>query len=213
MCEDIEIRKIQLEHKYQVRRLWLDKILLGLIIGVVVFFASMYMENFKNTLNKDRFLLESRLTALKEIRDKYSELSSDYYYLSKAKEDEKEQIRIAYKGRLDVFMATLNKWSILFSDKFARQVEFHYWSHQAPAHDKYNLKPEHTEYGSYMFDDFDNLTRIALWEETLGESPKGYGLITFEDKEDIGDFFETNYKSWKKKQQKHNKQLNKDATR
>lgn len=140
MCTDADEKKILLEHKYQVRRLWLDKILLGLIVGVFGIFASMYMESFKNglnhdmetfknglsvdmerfknSLNRNRFLLESRLTALREIRKKYSVLSADYFYLARAKEGEKEGRRNQYKNDLDLFMSSVNEWTMLFSEQF-----------------------------------------------------------------------------------------------
>lgn len=59
-----------------------------------------------------------------------------------------------------------------------------------------------------MFDDFDNLTKIALWEETLGESPKGYRLVKFKDHSDISEFFKINYEAWKNEKQKPGNQVN-----
>lgn len=192
-------QKIKLEHKYELRRLIVDKVLLGLIVGAVAFLGTMYLEHFKSSLTQGRFLLESRVSALNELRNEYSILSSDYFYLAKADDNSREDLRKQYKTHLDAFMATINKWSILFSEEFGDEIEYHYWFHQAPAHGNIALSKEHMDYGSEIFDDFDYLTRTALWEEAIGTGEKvtEYSGFNFEDKEDLKEFFEHNYSKWK----------------
>nr|VFK29929.1 MAG: hypothetical protein BECKMB1821I_GA0114274_101260 [Candidatus Kentron sp. MB]VFK75002.1 MAG: hypothetical protein BECKMB1821H_GA0114242_101360 [Candidatus Kentron sp. MB] len=72
---DSEKNLAKYKHKLQLYRIILEKMLLAAILVIVVYIGNYYLEEHKNSLTTEKFLLESRLTALKELASTHSQLS------------------------------------------------------------------------------------------------------------------------------------------
>jgi len=83
MTLEDEKLKVLYEHRLQVWRIVIEKGLLGILLGLAVLAANMLIEDFKSDLSRQRFLLESRLTALQALRESYSLLSNHLWHLAR----------------------------------------------------------------------------------------------------------------------------------
>lgn len=210
MTLEEEKLKVSYEHRLQLWRIVIEKVLLGILLGLVVLAADMLMEQFRSNLSRERFLLESRLTALQALRQSYSSLSTHMWYVAHEKKELSEKRLLAHGKNLDDFMHVANKWSLLFSERFTKGIDQHIWLHQAVAQRYSILTPDHWSFVSDVFDDFDHITRAALWEETLGVRPPPEGrrfemeAWSSNDMNTKGPkaFFERNFEKWKQQNKK-----------
>lgn len=159
-----EKEKLDHDHKLQLKRICLDKFLIGVLVIVFGFVANMVIETFKSDLVQQRFLLENRLSALQEMRLAFSAVSKQS--LAHAALDEKKDIG-EYGKALDNFVNITNKSAMLFSDAFGVSVSHHMLMHAAIVNGSRTLKEDHFAFLFATFNDFDELTRRALWQETL----------------------------------------------
>jgi hypothetical protein len=159
--------KIRYEHKLQVWRIVIEKALLGILLALGALAANVIMENYRSDLSRQRFLLESRLTALQALRESCSPLTNHTWRLAQDKKGTAEKLSLAtYEEDLEKFMHLANMWNLLFSVRFNEAIERHFWTHQAMARGLCEVKPEHWPFLSDDFENFDHITRQELWEET-----------------------------------------------
>lgn len=71
---DVELAKIALEHKLSVKRMVIDKVLLGLLVGLAGVAANLLIENFKARTTEAQFFLEQRHAAATNFRKTLSEI-------------------------------------------------------------------------------------------------------------------------------------------
>lgn len=71
---DAELTRTRLEHKLSVRRMIIDKVLLGLVVGAAGFAANFFVENFKARTTEAQFFLEQRHAAATYFRKTLSEI-------------------------------------------------------------------------------------------------------------------------------------------
>jgi len=192
--------KIRLNFWYGVLKTTIDKILIGAIVGLVIFFGYQLLEKYKSNLIRARFLLECRLDALKDLRNKYSKLTTNYYFMTYASDSDRSAMINEYVSNLKNFHASANGSCLLSSEKFEERIQYHFWLHQAVAEDQVKVNQDHLDFGHFIFDDFDELTREALWEQTLGQAQPKKSIYQFVKIENVGDFFRTNYDNWSKQQ-------------
>lgn len=198
-----------LSHRLEVRRIWLEKVLLFLIIGGIsggiTFFGKLYLEDYKSDLIKREFLLKSRMEGIKEVSSAYSQLVNYLFGLPVNDEEDKNKYCNAYKRSLSSFMDICNKWNALFSEDFERDLQCHYYIHEAIAFEKVLLGNEHFDFISATTQQFDRIIAKALIEETLGEKQKKIEEEWDFDKTNkknirsmkSEEFFVSNFKKWK----------------
>jgi len=197
-----EKQKVKYEHSLNVWRIILEKALLGVVIAGIAYVGNLYIEEHKSSLTHQRFMLECRLDGLKAIRSGYSDLSRNMIMLMKNPAD--EAILKTYQELYYKFNEVANEWNMLFSEKFVDSVQYHSWFHHAVASGSVTLSGDHYAFAFDVFNHFDDLTRKALWEETLGIS-KDVSISVFSfveytpekmKKKGAKQFFEENYNKW-----------------
>lgn len=208
MTLDEEKLKVMYEHRLQVWRIVIEKGLLGILLGLAVLAANMLIEDFKSDLSRQRFMLESRLTALQDLRESYSLLSNHLWHLAREdKATSEKRLLPAYGKDVDKFIQLANKWSPLFSASFNKAIEQHVYTHTAVSQGNVKVTREHWHFLSDVFDDFDHVTRAALWEETLGVRSPVEGrrfeleAWSFDDVNNKGTkaFFDANFDKWQRR--------------
>lgn len=169
MTLDEEKEKSTYSHKLEIRRIWLDKFLLAVLIGLAGLIGNFIFEGYKSDLAKTQFLLETRLEALKDIRVSFSKLVPHAYA---------ETVRSgsaqpgAYQQDVQEFMHTINRWGFLFSDEFTQELSHYAWLHEAIAGPNIQLGMEHWGFLMDTAQAFDASTRTALNVEVLGTPPQ-----------------------------------------
>lgn len=162
-----EKKKIDHEHNLHIKRIFLDKILSGILVIILGIVANLVIESIKNDFSQQRFLLESRLNALKEMRLSFSSLSEQSlaHALSSPYKNTED-----YRESLDRFVQIANQSAMLFPIDFELAVSHHALMHAAIAYGQQEVSPQHYEFLYSTFESFNRLTRKALWEETLERS-------------------------------------------
>jgi len=200
-----------LSHRLEVKRIWLDKflfaIIVALIIGAFGFAGKIYFENYKADITKQRFLLEHRLAGLKSIRSAYSCISRNMIDCIDADSNRKKEIYPIYRKKIKGFTDVCNEWNMMFSETFDRILRQHLWIHEAIAKNLVDLNRDHWPFIAEIFNDFDRLTRIGLWEETFGSKQGRFNgkfilvEISTEEMKKIGPhgYFNRNFENWQKK--------------
>lgn len=176
-----------LEHRLGWRRMWWEKTVLASFMAVALFFGhliyedfktdlTLAVENFKADLTVSRFLLEERLKGLKEIRAAYNEITdcteSCFLPASKRKDKQYDDLYEKYQSKLTNFKKVINEWSLLYPDNFSKTLAGHNNIHNAIAYKKIVLNEEHFNFLFSICQNFDYVTRIALYKSTLGQKDK-----------------------------------------
>ena len=75
-------REIVFEHRLQLKRIIIDKVLLGLVLASFALLSDFLIEGYKSNEARNRFILEQRVASLKAIRQNFSEAAHDVSSLS-----------------------------------------------------------------------------------------------------------------------------------
>lgn len=101
--------------------------LLGILLGIIAYSGNIYLEKYKNSLTKERFLLENRLTALKELSETHGKLTQETIAFIRTNK-EKHDLE-SYKNLIEEFDKRLTKWKALFSWKLDMNLTAYTWFH------------------------------------------------------------------------------------
>ena|GEM_PF-3081079 len=173
MTLEEEKEKSTHSHRLEIRRIWLDRFLLAILIGLAGLIGNFIFEGYKSDLAKTQFLLESRLEALKDIRVSFSKLIPHAYAeLTRRGSAQSRANDQAYRQDVNEFMHTINRWGFLFTDAFTHELTHHAWLHQAIAGPDIELAIEHWGFLMDTVQAFDASTRRALNVEVLGTPPE-----------------------------------------
>jgi len=72
-----DLAKVRLEHSLAVKRLVVDRIYIGLLVGLVLFAAGLITERFKATLIASQFLMEQRYAVATDFRKSLTAVSQN----------------------------------------------------------------------------------------------------------------------------------------
>lgn len=209
---DVENAKEKYKHGLEVKRHIIDKVLLGLIVAAFGYFLNMGIESYKNDLSEKRFLLESRLSTLKDLRAAYNDIAEYTYQLTHVGESEKTnkaEIKTGYQSAIDKFIRVANTSNLLFSENFDQRINYHVWFHLAVVSGEVSFTPDEWPFAVDVFFNFDDLTRIALREEAFGipvTAPTGgFKFIKWDSKTFLSKspkhFFKENMEKWRRANQ------------
>lgn len=199
-----EKERLSYEHRLKLWRIFINKLLLGLLIAAVAYFGNILLEDYKSKLTNQKFLLESRLSALRTIRNSYSHLSLHMINLINSSDLPEKYDLVPYQKAVSTSMNLANEYCMLFSEEFDKKIRYHMWLHDCIAKGYVPISMKHYSFACSIFKHFDILTRNALWEETLGVAKSvTNGSFEFEDwdiermaKEGPKKFFKSNFKRW-----------------
>lgn len=192
-------RLIEKDHKLQVRRLWLDKVLLGAIVALVIIAGQAWLRHYENRLNlsiekfktdterllKDyehdlshrRFMQENRLRALQEIRTTYNDLIGHLYKQAETA-SERAETRAPYGKKAEYgkiliqFRESINKWSLIFREEFGLIMSHHAWFHQALQNEIISITLKCWPFVHDWADHFDRYSRYDRWRVRVETNTK-----------------------------------------
>ena len=147
---DSEQKKIYLEHRLQVRRIILEKFIIGLIILVGGFVANKAIETYRDRLTTQKFFLEKKLEAIQSVSDAYSKMLNEYdrFSLQAYERTPSSAGVISYdRKHLDTFLLASTRWSSVLSREFCDQMNYYSWIYCA-FDDLNNAK----QYRKFIFD-------------------------------------------------------------
>lgn len=194
--KDIEQNKaIELfKFKLDIKKIFLDKFILVIIIGGAAFLANKSMETYKNDLAVDRFNQEKKLEATVEIKQIYSELSNNTLEMMYGREEpDPEYIKSAFNAALKMS----RKWSFYYTPKEMDDISACLWNYLAISLIPPQEWNEYTCYFNTVNSNFRLICRSAIglkhdenYFEFIG-IPKKDGTIN------VTEFLRQNYDLWK----------------
>lgn len=121
-----EKEKAELEHKFKIRQIILDKALWTVVVVLLVFVANMVLEGYRGGLTKERFFLEKKYDAVLSIQDALGDLFETFQRFTVIDKghglpgDYKEQ----YRDSLYNFNKVFNKSLILLSEDSRKSAQY-----------------------------------------------------------------------------------------
>ena len=206
-----ETQKVEHEHKFAVRRIWLEKGLLACVVIIFSIGASVVLENFKDGLVDRRHTLEMHERILGDLRRAYGELANHTY---KAAHTEKNgdarraedyaEILADYRRALDQFGVMVNVSGRHFSQQLEDRLQQHIWFHEAIAFKHVMIEKTHWGFAVTVFLNFGSLTRTAVSGEKIEVATTGanggFGLIGWTKKQILekkaGAYFNELHAKW-----------------
>lgn len=205
MTLEEEKEKIYFSHKLQKKRNYIDKFIIGVLIIILGVFAERLVEAYKSNLEKERFIIKERISAIKLLRESHSKLAAfmlDDIFKDKAETKEYKRL---YINELNGFMHIINGNNVLFSKSIDVQLNRVYWIHESVAYRDVDLKETHREFVHFVIENFDDITRQALWEEAFGlksrSTSEGIAPLDWTHDDMIGkrssDYFNASWSHWR----------------
>jgi hypothetical protein len=118
--------KILLEHQLSLRRLLIDRLLIGLLLALAAFLASLAIERFKATSSDTRYFLEKRLEAGTEVRSKLTDVTSGAFEQTHAPcvlDLNARPSADSLKSSVNQLLAQLNSSALLFSKEYLTDAD------------------------------------------------------------------------------------------
>ncbi|MNK97269.1 hypothetical protein D3C87_1175910 [compost metagenome] len=192
--------RVLLEHRLGIRRLLIDRLLIGLLLALAAFLASVAIENFKAKASDSRYFLEKRLEAGTEVRSHLTKLTSAAFKQTVAACDSSrirlsaDEFRLAVTGLVN----QLNSSSLLFSKDYLADA---YWVVNlfAGAADTSSISCD----SRYFFDEIADYFTERTKNEVHGtvNSWKGFQPLKFDretmDQTGTSEYFQMNLAAWR----------------
>lgn len=204
-----EKEKAQFAHKLEIKRIIIDKLLIGVIIFLCGFAANIALENYRNKLTTQKFFLEKKLDAIQAVSDAYSKMYDEYdrFTIQAYEKPNKQPKNINYNLKsVDDFIIVSTRWSSVLSKEFCNQLNYYSWIYSA-----FDELENAKKYRSFIFDldqKFHLLCRKELGLQTV-QSQDEFALESwsFQQGHSKGAeaYLEVNFENWKRwKQSKKN---------
>lgn len=185
-------------HKLEIRKIVLDKLLVGALVIIVGFAANFAIERYRVQSTKERFLLEKRLEAIQLITNAYMSMQNNFdSSMNKSYISDGDKIKL--RKDVDDFISVWTQNCVILSEHFTLQMDFVTWNYIALASLDLEIMKQYKEYFFDVYYKFYALTREEL------DLPEKSTLVSFEflpwsvnKANDLGpqSYLEENFKQW-----------------
>jgi hypothetical protein len=195
-----EKEKARYEHRLEVRKIVIDKVLLGIIVLALGFFADMAIENYRRHSTEQQFFLEQKLDALKNIRKAYAAMN-DAFDAFTLLNSTPEDYRQTFRNAIDSYNLATIEYGTLLSPQYLRNLDYHLWMYQAMDFEDVATQKQYREFIYDLYHQFQVLSKIELGIlDRKGAQIFAFEEWTFKQTDTLGAqlFFQANYKKWQK---------------
>jgi len=199
---EADLIKIRLEHKLSVRRMVLDRILLGLLVGLAAFVADLIVEKFKANISESRFFLEQRHAAATAFRKKLALVSNKSLQQTEFAcqlDPGRKVSRVPLKQAVADAGDYLNSASLLFGKAYLDRMERVLNIFGGAAAEKTIIKCEHR----FFFIELTNYATHITREEVMSEGATSWSgftpePVTIAALEKMGsiEYHDLNFRKW-----------------
>lgn len=201
-----EKEKIGYEHRLTVQRIVIEKVLLGVVVALFAFLASLMLESFRSRLTQERFELEKRLEGVQHIGTAHSRLMDLAYECGREEDPVPDELLGRYSNAINEFTRVTNQWHTVFDASFDRSMKYHVWVHDGIATGKIELKKDHWPFMLAASDNFRFTLKKALDIDTAAELDSPAFVFSEVDTALMGkitgeEFFDIQYKKWQAENQ------------
>lgn len=195
-------------HKLELVRLIIDRLLLGLVLGVIGFGFNLALEDHKKKQIEHQFYLERKLEAVNSIREAYIKAYNTYYWTTISDKDKAKSILFRgepdteyYNTILNLGLA-VNRYNILLSRYFfelstANTIVLEGIYYKEPI-----KRIEYREFVHHISDVFSNQAQVELGLPSELQENQSFPFEKF-DFEQIHTkgapyFLDINFEKWKR---------------
>jgi hypothetical protein len=208
---NVEKAKAKFVYGLELRKIILDKVLFGILLLIFGMVTNVLLENYRNNLTKERFLLEQQLDAINNIKSAHDELVDifDTATVGTHIKDKpiSDEVKKQFQKKLDTFILQTNKFNVLFPKNFDRQMTFFVWSYSGSIDEVLNKWVSMSEEDRITNRTFVNETRKLFYDlcrESLGFDKETRSTdFVFEDwsfskgsQYGSNAYYQTNFKNW-----------------
>lgn len=195
------IDELKLDHKLKVKRIVLEKLLLGAVVGLFSLLANMVLQNYQSELVKNQHLFELRTEAIEKLLAADSVLTAHIYMKINEKTDYDPE-----QHRKDVhrMMEMEHLWAWLLGDDFHDAARRYIRFHEACARQGIKLQVDQWEHFQSIEEWFSERIARAVASKITGESSSADSMpspfISWSDdvivEKGLKAYFEENMKAW-----------------
>jgi hypothetical protein len=204
---DFEKEKAKYQHKLELFRLIIDRLLMGIILVGLGFAFNIALEDYKRKQTEQQFYLEKKFEAVNAIRTAYMKVFNAYYVSTIADKDKskafffRKEPNIEYFDAIVNFNETMTKYDIVLSERFFELAQ----ANSVILEGMYYKEPtQRYEYREFLYHIGEILTdqcriELGLSSELQGKKLFPIEKMKFEEIHSKGSphFLNINYEKWK----------------
>lgn len=156
-----EKEKLQFQHRQDLRKLVVDKLLIGIILIVLGFIVNMLLENYKSDSIRDRFLLEKKLEAIQKISNAYMEMNNAFDSATLAETLSAED-HANLDGVVQHYISEWTNWAVILSTSYRKQLDYITWLYLGMASYELTQMRAYREYQLQLFVTFNYISQQEL---------------------------------------------------
>ncbi|TLF45100.1 hypothetical protein FEI13_18460 [Halomonas urmiana] len=194
-------QRIKLEHQLGIRRILIDRLLIGLLLALFGFIATLAIELFKVTTSDTRYFLEQRLEAAMDVRSEFTNVTNAAFKQTVAACSFPSRSRQSIANLtqpIGQLISELNNSALLFSQDYLNDANLVVNIFSGAAADPSAIRCHNRTFFSEVADYFTHITAT----EVHGEDRRwnGYKPLKFDKKkiDEIGvdKYFHKNIGAW-----------------
>jgi hypothetical protein len=209
---DLEKEKANFIYRLELKKIFFDKFLLGILLVAAGVAANILIENYRSNLTSQRFVLEQRLIAINQIKaahDDLMDLFDDATRNTGSSVPLTDKIITSYRNKCNYFCLQTNKFNAMLPIEFDHQMTYFAWLYTGAIREvlkKYSAMDENERIEHRLFINDVRQVFYRLCRESLGLGSKRLDReFTFEEwsfpqasQKGASAYYLTNFSTWKK---------------
>ncbi|MBV5303294.1 MAG: hypothetical protein JZU70_03710 [Chlorobium sp.] len=122
-----EEEKALFSHRLEIRRIFIDKFLIGSFIALFFFIGNLVIEDYRRGAQKREFYTQKRIEAVVPIREAYTVMFDKFDSSTVSYTEKINNLPPEYSKLTDAFVKALAKWNVVLSDEFREEAEYQSW--------------------------------------------------------------------------------------
>lgn len=172
-----DLAKIRLEHKLTVRWMILDRVLLGLLVGLAGLVANLVVENFKVAATESQYFMQHRHVAATDFRNTFSKIVSESLHQTEFAcllDPSKRTSRSPLSETVSAAVVQIDSFSLLFSRTYLDRAYRVLNIFGGAAAEEVPIKCEHR---LFFLELADYLTHLTRQEVSLDRASSWNGFV------------------------------------
>ena len=172
-----DLIKIRLKHRLTVKRMIIDRVLLGLLVGLAGLVANLIVENYKIAATESQYFMQKRHIAATDFRNTFSKIVSESLRQTEFAcllDPSKRTSRYPLRETVSAAVVQIDSSSLLFSRTYLNRVDRVLNIFGGAAAEEVVIKCEHR---LFFLELADYLTHLTRQEVSLDQARSWNGFV------------------------------------
>lgn len=197
-----EKEKIRFQNKFEMKKLFIDKLLFSILIIIAGFVVNIVIENYRNHLTTQRFLLEQKFMAVNDVRKSFDNMHR--VIMEYSRHDPLRTLPDNFSVKLEEavqnYITIGNGWGVVFTPKFNKALENYLWIYRALNKTDPSKNVVYRDFLVDLHKSFNSDCRKEI--DVITEKDEAvfeFKELSFSEvsEKGLGYFFDINYNQWK----------------